>query len=404
MRHHAPSKLGLLFLLLASTLTILAGAALAPALPDMRTAFAHIEHAPLWVKIILTLPGLVIALCAPFVGPYLDTHNKYKCLLIALLLYGLTGAAGFIFNDSLWALVLSRIGLGVCVAFIMISTTTLAGEYFKGPAFGNFMGLQAAFSSFGGVLFLGLSGLLADISWSATFLIYLFAWAVLLGLLLCLTPPSAPVTKALVDTRPLHSKHISLCYVLGFVEVFMLYMVVIHFPFYIEAFRASNPSEVGLAMAGMMAVLATTAMNYKHISRLGNFATLHSIAFLCSGAGMCLLGLAQHSITVLFGLTLLGLGLGMMRPNLIVWLFSMTSLAHRGKIMGRATTYFFLASFAAPLVTQPIIERVGFGHTFVAFGVMSLVMCPAIFIYFNVKHTQPIAQTPLKRTLNRDTL
>ena len=62
---HAPDRLTQLTLLLLSTLTIMSGATIAPALPAMQAHFADAPNAAFLVKLSLTIVGLAIALTAP---------------------------------------------------------------------------------------------------------------------------------------------------------------------------------------------------------------------------------------------------------------------------------------------------------------------------------------------------
>ncbi len=49
--------------------------------------------------------------------------------------------------------------LGLSVAGVIVSATTLIADYYIGTARASFMGLQAAFMGLGGVLFLSTGGL-----------------------------------------------------------------------------------------------------------------------------------------------------------------------------------------------------------------------------------------------------
>ncbi|MGB3517002.1 MAG: MFS transporter, partial [Elainellaceae cyanobacterium] len=161
-------------LLLVSTLTIMAGATIAPSLPAMRAHFSAVPNADYWVRLALTLPALLIALGAPIVGVAIDRLGRKPLLLAALLLYGIAGSAGF-WLESLQAILVSRAFLGLSVASIMTITVTLAADYYKGPALAQFLGLQSGFMSLGGVVFLTLGGFLAELDWRYPFLIYLLA-------------------------------------------------------------------------------------------------------------------------------------------------------------------------------------------------------------------------------------
>jgi hypothetical protein len=49
-------------LLLVSTLTVMAGATIAHSLPAMRQHFSEVPNADYWVRLILTVPALFIAI------------------------------------------------------------------------------------------------------------------------------------------------------------------------------------------------------------------------------------------------------------------------------------------------------------------------------------------------------
>jgi hypothetical protein len=49
-------------LLLVSTLTVMAGATIAPSLPAMRQHFTEVPNVDYWVRLVLTVPALFIAL------------------------------------------------------------------------------------------------------------------------------------------------------------------------------------------------------------------------------------------------------------------------------------------------------------------------------------------------------
>jgi uncharacterized RDD family membrane protein YckC len=55
-------------LLLVSTLTVMAGATIAPSLPGMQVQFAQIDNVGLWVRLVLTLPALFIVIGSPIAG------------------------------------------------------------------------------------------------------------------------------------------------------------------------------------------------------------------------------------------------------------------------------------------------------------------------------------------------
>ncbi|MGB3205695.1 MAG: hypothetical protein WBB28_11960 [Crinalium sp.] len=61
-----------LILLLASSMTVMAGATISPALPSMAKAFSTTPNVSLLIPLVLTMPALFIALCGAASGAIVD--------------------------------------------------------------------------------------------------------------------------------------------------------------------------------------------------------------------------------------------------------------------------------------------------------------------------------------------
>jgi MFS family permease len=128
-------------------LTVMASAIVAPSLPAMLQHFESVPNAAYWVRLVLTLPALFIAISAPILGILVDRIGRKPLLFLSLIIYGLAGSSGLWLN-SLDTIIIGRAFLGVSVAGISISTTTLIADYYSGAARGKFLGLQAAFKNY----------------------------------------------------------------------------------------------------------------------------------------------------------------------------------------------------------------------------------------------------------------
>ena len=94
-------------ILLGSTMSVMAGASIAPALPEMTDYFSEVENAEILVKIMLTIPSLFIALFSPVAGIILDKYGRRLPLLLSTILYGIAGTSGF-YLDNLYLILLGR--------------------------------------------------------------------------------------------------------------------------------------------------------------------------------------------------------------------------------------------------------------------------------------------------------
>lgn len=395
-------------LLLASTMTVMAGATIAPALPAMEKAFASVAHAEFLVKMVLAVPGLMIAIGAPLVGLLLDRWQKKKLLVSAAIAYGVTGVAGCFLEGSLYGLLISRILLGLAVAGVMVTCTTLVADYFQGLERSRYMGLMAAFGGFGGVAFVALGGVLAEWHWTAPFALYGLAFLVLPALLLFIHEPvihelvihesKAQLAQGNTPSADFSSpaKLTLLCYALAVVELLLLYMVPVHLPFYAPEFGIHSGVQAGMAIALMLLVMSTTSVVYHRVQANVSFPLLHGAGLLLLGLGYGMLGSVNSALAALLALAISGVGLGLMRPNVVVWLLSVTPPAHRGRVMGGLTTCFFVGQFICPLLTQPLVEKAGYANLFQWTGVLVLSITAIVllgrYVYQLVYRVEPVTR------------
>ncbi len=381
--------LKLITLLLTSTMTVMAGATIAPALPQIQEFFKDAPSGEFLVKLMLTLPGLFTAMAGPFVGIIIDRFGRKKLLAASVALYGLAGGSGFVLN-SLIGLLIGRAILGLSVAGIMTASVTLIADYYQGEKRNRVMGIQAAFMGFGGVVFLVLGGFLADISWRFPFLIYLSALAILPLVILVLTEPNRARVALDKTGKKVGEKIASMggklggdryqkirlvfIYAIMFLTAVCFYMVPVQLPFYlIENYDVSN-SQTGIAIACSTLSSAIISMNYGFIKSKLSFMGVVVLLYLLMGFGYGIISLATSYPIVILGLILSGMGLGLLMPNLNVWLNAKTPIAMRGKALGGLTTCMFLGQFCSPIFTGPIAAQIGIGNAYglVGFGMLIL--------------------------------
>lgn len=363
-------------LLLVSTLTVMAGATIAPSLPAMQEHFREIDSAALWVRLVLTLPALFIVIGSLIAGVVVDRFGRKPLLLAATALYGIAGASGYLL-DSLFHILVGRAFLGFAVAGIMVTATTLITDYYSGAARAAFLGLQAAFMGLGGVIFLSLGGFLADQNWRFPFLIYLFAWLLVPLIVWTIAEPQRLPTPAIQDTsgfRPAFPvKLLAFIYGVALLTQIIFYLIPVQLPFYLKELANAIASQSGLAIALATLFSAMSSLLYGKIKqRLGFFSVL-VVAFGLMGVGYSIIGLVNNYALVLVGLAIAGIGLGLLMPNLNLWIASEVSDAARGRALGGSTTFFFLGQFLSPLISQPVSKVVGLSTTYALAGGVLLI-------------------------------
>lgn len=193
------SKGLLLTLLCASTLTVMSSASISAALPSLSRHFGDSLHADFLSRLLLTVPALFIAACSPIAGALMDRIGRKRVLVFGTTLYITAGSAGLLVS-SFPALFASRVILGIGIAAIATAVPTLVGSYFSELSRSKIAGYQGAFSSFGGVLFVGIGSVLANLSWRGPFAVYALALPILICQFIYVFEPTHGGVRSTVPT------------------------------------------------------------------------------------------------------------------------------------------------------------------------------------------------------------
>ena len=115
-------------------------------------------------------------------------------------------------------------------------------------------------------------------------------------------------------------------------------------------------------------------MSYGKIKQQLSFIVILSLSLALMGIGNIVIGLAGNYPVILAGLVVTGLGLGLLTPNLNVWLTKEVPNNLRGRVLGGLTTFMFLGQFLSPVVTQPLNNSFGLAATYGAAGIVLTVL------------------------------
>jgi MFS family permease len=389
--NRSPHSLSAKLTLMAnSMLTIIATAAIAPALPVMRNHFAATDNVDYLVRLVLTMPSLCVAIVAPLTGLILDQVGRKPVLAIALLIYGFAGSSGLWLN-SLGLLLLGRALVGLSVAGILTAGTTLIADYYTGSTRTRWLGFQAAAMSLGGAVVLPLSGILATISWRTPFFLFLMA-LILLPLVLALLPEpnraksSAP-SQNLLEPVNLPIDLVILTYTIAFLTQAMFFIIPVQLPFYLQFLINATPTQSGLALAIATLFGVLSSLIHQKVKAHLTFIRIYEIAYVSMGAGFGLIGLASNLGVVLLGLAMAGFGLGLIFPNMNLCLTAISPGMLRGRVLGGLATCSFLGQFISLLFSQPLSHQIGLNNTYGLAGIV-LIAIAIVTVAVMSRHKQ----------------
>ncbi len=372
-----------LALLLVSSLTIMSVITISPALPQMAMVFSNVENAEFLVKLVLTLPALMIAVFSPITGRLIDRHGRLKILWVSLLLYAISGAAGYFLNN-LYHILISRALLGISVGMSMPIVITLIADYFEGMERQKFVGLQIAFMSMGGILFIGLGGILADSSWRHPFLIYLSSLLVLPLSIVFLHEPAIVQQRNQANTNVKAPGIIWMLFINIMIMWIIFFLIPVQIPFHLKNIGVEKNWLIGAAIAMATAFSAISSFSYSKIKSRFSFLSIFSLGYLLLAAGFVCISISNTYVLVVIAMMLSGLGMGMMIPNTNMWVMKIAPPEIRGKEIGKLTTFWFAGQFLSPIIIFPVLNILSLSSTFMlASGFLFLMSFGFLIFYFS---------------------
>jgi MFS family permease len=158
-------------IIMVGILPMMAIVTLMPIVPALVKNFQHVAGIQTLAPLVLSAPGLCVALFSPFAGILADRIGRRKLLLVFTTLYGIGGVLPY-FLTSFEALMGSRLLLGIGEAFILTLGNTLLGDYFEKAERAKWLAWQSFVGPALGAILVTGSGTLSAIQWNLPFLIY----------------------------------------------------------------------------------------------------------------------------------------------------------------------------------------------------------------------------------------
>ncbi|MGJ9385314.1 MFS transporter [Salipaludibacillus sp. CF4.18] len=373
-------------ILSVSLLTVMAGAAISPALGDIALAFPDVSETT--IKFILTLPSVMI-IPFIFISSHLTRRFSKKHILFAGMFFYLIGGLGGGFASSIELLLLCRAILGIGVGLLMPISTALVADFFDGEERTTTMGQVSAANNLGGVALFLMSGFLAAISWRMAFSVYSLVIVAAIIVFFYL-----PTTKPEKDTpgmtrAPLPKKLYAYGAAMFFI-VLAFYSIPTNMALFIQEEGIGNSQS-----AGMVISIATAAGFFAGIF-LGKVKRLFktyfvAIQLLLMGSGFFIIAVSNHLVLIGLGVGFMGFGFGSILPTVFDQVSRQVPKSQTVQAMAIVTSMLFFGQFSSPIFLDGIgilfgNESIRFMYTFLS-SIMILVALAFFGIAFKVNLT-----------------
>lgn len=373
-----------LIIIAISLLPMMAIVALMPVIPAIVQNFKDMPSIMTLAPLVVSAPGLCVALLSPYAGYLTDKLGRRKLLLIFTVFYGLGGILPF-FLQSFPSLMGGRLLLGVGEAFILTIGNTLLGDYFLEKDRAKWLMWQSIIGSGCGTLLLMISGNLSKIGWNYPFLVYSFALLITVGAYFFIfepqrkvtTTPDAPADK---PSSPFPLQTMLRLAATTLVAATLYFVYTLHFSLALDSLGIKDRQQIGNYSAIASVAVPIGGFLFRFVAQKSSyfqFACLFSLI----GLGLIGIGFGASIETVVASAFIQQLGGGMAIPILIAWGLNNVPSEFRGRGMGFWTSGLFLGQFISPLVVSLVRDMTGsLLSAFIVFGIICLGMAAYNYI------------------------
>ena len=372
-----------------SLLTVMAGAAIAPALGIIK---AHFSEAPaILVQFIVSMPALLIIVTNLFFLPLSRVLRTRAIATTGLLLYVVAGAGCF-FMDDIHLLLAMRALLGVSVGLIMPLSTGLLAYYFPPEQQARLMGLSAAMNQMGGVVATLLAGMLATIEWNYAFFVYLLGLIALVMVWLWL--PNEQLGSANKRGVPFHPRQL-LKFHPSVVGMLLLMMIFFIFPtnFAIVASQQQGLSTglITVIMVGLDVVAFFVGLGFGSLmNRFRQSVKYFAPMFFLLGYAAYLV---PDVLMVVLGSAFIGIANGVGVPYLNTIASIKGGREAATTVMPLISAALYLGQFLSPLIVSPAAVATGTSPYVIAFCIAIAYLLQA----FLTRKWQMLPESPARQ-------
>jgi len=396
-------------LLLPCTLSVMGVVVLLPVLPGLLEHYQDIpNYRYLILGGVLTMPGLCIMLFSPLAGWLSDRFGRRNMLINSMVVYAFVGVAP-IFLDNLYAIIGTRVIVGLCEAIIMTVSTTMISDYFTGPAREKWLASQTAVASLSSLVLIVTGGVLGSaFGWRGPFAVYLFGLILAFGIWRltweprresAASAPSTVVAQQVVYTEFPWPRITGICAITVFASV-LFYVVQTQNSLALNVLGIADPGQLGTLTAIASIGVPVGTVIFRVLSRLPPGVLLFIELALIGGTYIGM-GQSLHYESYVAVSFFNQIGCGMILPTLLTWATRGLAFDIRGRGTGIWTGVFSVGQFLSGMIVTFLADQLGgLLPAMVALGASALAAAVLSIIgHFIVRPGRLLASRPVSGSL-----
>ena len=398
-------------LLAIGSLTVMAGAVLAPNLPEL---IHQLHFEPGIAGTLVSLHFLTVAISLPLLGILADSVGALPVLVPSLILYAGFGMAGAAM-DSLVPLMITRVLLGVATGGLTAASLGLVGKLYRADARSQVLAYVASTISLANIVYPLLGGWVGSFHWQWAFYLYGVGLPLAALSLLLLrdgaadqevagaaSPPGSEIAGELlpdVAIAPLrsnlflllrHPHTVGLLLALGLTSG-TVYTSIVYVPLYLRTALGTSTLVIGIILASKaLGATVISAVGVRPLVKAwGNLGAI-ALGYGVMAAALITIPHLQQISLILPTALLFGMGFGIVVPSLYGLLADQAPMQLQSSILAAGTGAGFLGQFLFPILFAPVFGQVGITGVFYTAAIVALGAGSLIVVRLSQQRANPL--------------
>lgn len=346
------NKMQKLSILSLSFISLIATAAMAPALNGIQSHFINAPET--LIKLVVTLPALICIPIGLLNKAFMKFISKKNLIIIGLLLYTIGGLSSSL-SPNIYVLLFTKVILGLGLGITAPLSLVLIGDFFHGKERAKFMGFATATTNLGGIISTLFVGFLVSLGWRYSFLVYAVA-IIVLFLIVFFLPNDYENNEEKLSTGNIEediklNKGIFKYAILVFLGLIAFYAIPTNMDFLVKLRNLGGASTAAnIVSIGTLTSLISAMIFPKLIKIFKRYFSL--IIFISMFLGFIILGTAHSMPMILIGAIFVGFGFGDVIPFGMLFASNLVHKTHTALAILIVTTGLYFGEFVSPLILQ----------------------------------------------------
>jgi MFS family permease len=338
------------------------------------------------IQLVYTIPSIITIPTMLLSGKLVYYFSKKNMVLTSMLLIVVFGILPVLFNSSLTFLYLVSGVMGIGLGIITTLSSNIVSDYFNGLECSRIMGYQSAAISMGAMVVSILSGRIAAIHWSYSYLIFL-VFIPCIWIVFKFLPKDTPVKRIEKSEKKLNGKLLYFALLTFLCGVFVTGYNT-NIALFIQNKKLGGVEASGLVSSICMLIGIPAGFFVGKLSKRFN-RNIFFVAVACIACGFFITAFSSNIIFVYLGAILIGFGFAVRNPSAITYAVQMVSPDDAATAIAIVGAALNTGNFVSPFIINSLINIIGdsVSGVFLACGICSLVIS-GLYLF-----TTPVSNT-----------